>query len=69
MEMNMATTIFAIINLGILLAIVIGAVCLIVALTRRGKARKCAACGKSIPKEANVCPYCGENCKEEVKCK
>ena len=60
MEINTSTVIFSIINWGILLAIVIGAVCLIVALNRRNKGRKCVACGKSIPKDANVCPYCGE---------
>lgn len=50
MEMNMATTIFAIINLGILLAIVIGAVCLIVALTRRGKGSKLCCLRQIYPK-------------------
>lgn len=60
MEMNTSTVIFSMINVGILLAMVIGAVCLIVALTRRNKERKCPACKKKIPQQANVCPYCGE---------
>lgn len=60
MEMNTSTVIFSIINFGILLAAVVGVGCLLVALNRRSKGRKCLTCGKQVPKEANVCPYCGE---------
>lgn len=64
MEMNTSTVIFSMINVGILLAMVIGAVCLIVALTRRNKERKCPACKKKFLSRLTFALIVAKDCKE-----
>lgn len=61
MSINPATAIFAGLNFIVLLSIIVGAILLVVCLLRRNRGGvKCLSCGKRIPQDANMCPYCGQ---------
>lgn len=61
MSIDFSTFIFAGINLILLLSVLIGAVLLGICLLRRdGTGVKCSSCGRKIPRDANICPYCGQ---------
>lgn len=61
MEMGASTMIFALVNIVLLLGMVLAVIALGIYLMRKNSSRqKCAACGKKIPADANLCPYCGQ---------
>lgn len=58
------------INISLLFLGVLVAIFVYIALTYRGKfflrMRYCVNCGRSIPFDANVCPYCGHDYPENA---
>lgn len=65
MHMNPTTTIFAFFNFLLLAAMVVGVIALGIWLSRRNSGgHKCQACGRRIPADGQICPYCGEKLQQ-----
>lgn len=65
MSVSPTATIFAILNFLLLAAMVVGVAALVVYLSRRNSSgQKCRACGRRIPADGRICPYCGEKLQQ-----
>jgi len=59
MEISATTSLFAVANLIILICGLAVVIVLAVCFVRSNRRRKCSNCGRTIPTDAQVCPYCG----------